>query len=295
MQMSRYGVFVFVEGSLDRHVYGRIAEETLAPDTYQLASSSEIPENIGSGKPALLELFRFLRRDYSLRTELGGKRTSVLFFLDKDVDDVRRRKCRSEHVVYSEHYELENDLFIVGDLVAAVATAGRLDRAWASAVLAPSPDLWRAAAAAHWENWVALCVFAMLLPSAGPATYQRASPIHVSPRGPRNAMAEARLLVQVRFANRAMSGERFFNLLDLARSQVRRRYRSGRVDGVFRGKWYLQFLRDSISSFPTAVRVDLTGFDDRVLAVLAYTALSVAGWQLRYTDALMREATWAAA
>ena len=102
LQMSTHSIFVFVEGTLDRYFVGRVCQAQLGNSDYELASSADVPEAIGSGKGALLALYRFLRLRANLRDEFQGKRTCCLFFLDKDIDDVLNTRARSSHVVYTD-------------------------------------------------------------------------------------------------------------------------------------------------------------------------------------------------
>jgi hypothetical protein len=119
----------------------------------------------------------------------------VLFFVDKDIDDILRTKVRSEHVVYSKGYELENDLFAAGDLETAAASPRRLTARWHGPPLSPNTSDWRCAATEHWAAWVTMCLFGALLRSRAAATYRLASTIHTGIRGKRNPLCRSEAAV----------------------------------------------------------------------------------------------------
>ena len=79
---------------------------------YEIFIARQLPGSTG-GKQALLNFFAFLRRSKALVSSLGGQRACI-FFLDKDVDDLQRKKKRSQHTVYTEHYDVQNYIFIHG-------------------------------------------------------------------------------------------------------------------------------------------------------------------------------------
>jgi hypothetical protein len=120
MQMSRTQIFAFVEGQTDPYFYDKICEAVCQPSTvsYEIRRAQELPGGTG-GKVALLALYDYLRRMSSLLDNFKGKTTGVLIFLDKDVDDLLRIQRRSEHIVYTKYYDLENHLFIHGNLTEA--------------------------------------------------------------------------------------------------------------------------------------------------------------------------------
>lgn len=92
MQMSQAVVFAFVEGKeIDPYFYGQICAVVCNQRqiVYQICRSNEIPPN-AAGKKALLVFYDFLRRRRALRSNLGGKETIAVFFLDKDIDHITR-------------------------------------------------------------------------------------------------------------------------------------------------------------------------------------------------------------
>jgi hypothetical protein len=92
MQMSNKEVWVLVEGPLDRCFYDRLcrANEGILNDRFAVGVPSDLIQLEADGKQNLLNLYRYLRKRHALRSDLCGKRTVVLFMLDKDIDDLER-------------------------------------------------------------------------------------------------------------------------------------------------------------------------------------------------------------
>ena len=128
MQISRVPLFIFVEGYKDRYVYDQIVQSECQQSgvSYKVVTAEEIGIS-GGGKEALLKFFDYLAAESSLICNFNGKTTISIFFLDKDVDDVLNSMRSSEHIVYTETYEIENYFFIHGALseVAAASASGQ--------------------------------------------------------------------------------------------------------------------------------------------------------------------------
>src|SRR5258708_1966077 len=130
MQISRKQLFAFVGGkNSDRYFYGRLCSAVCNPLNvgYEEVVASRLPKGGSGGKMVLVGFFKYLRRTRYLRTELQGKRTTAVFFLDKDIDDLLGRLLRSDHCIYTEHYHVENYFLKEADIANAVAAAGSLE------------------------------------------------------------------------------------------------------------------------------------------------------------------------
>jgi hypothetical protein len=130
MQMSSRPLFVFVEGKrTDPHFYGEICGSVCRTSeiSYRICRSRELANGHG-GKQTLISFFEYLRRKCALVHAFKGKSTGVLFFLDKDVDDLLRTQRRSPHVVYTRYYDVENHIFREADLIRAAAASASLDQ-----------------------------------------------------------------------------------------------------------------------------------------------------------------------
>lgn len=128
MQMSDTKLYVFVEGKqCDPYFFAQVCAVTLCSrTTYYISTARQMPGNSG-GKQALLKFFIYLRNRRSLVSSLGGQKTACIFFLDKDVDDIQRKRKRSPHVVYTKHYDVQNYVFVNGDITKGSAAAASVD------------------------------------------------------------------------------------------------------------------------------------------------------------------------
>lgn len=140
MQMSQALIFALVEGKdLDPFFYGQICRSVCGPKgmRYELCKANELPPHAG-GKTTLIEFHNYLRRKRCLVSVLGGKKTTAVFFLDKDIDDLSRSLRRSTHIIYTRYYDVYNDVYRHGNLVLGAACAASLDETVLSPLLSDS-------------------------------------------------------------------------------------------------------------------------------------------------------------
>jgi hypothetical protein len=242
MQISRAALNIFVEGEyVDGYFYSKIAHsESSTPFTYRIIRSNQLPTP-GSGKKHLLTYFKLLRRRNMLMMDFKGKRSAVLFFLDKDVDDLRRTKVRSQHVVYTEHYEVENYLYRHGNIIEVSAAACSADIAQASDHFGSSS--WPSSAADRWRDWVKLCLAAVGCQAHSVCNYHSPSEVHDG--GVVDPTLLADKLVAIEAASNMGTAD-FMRMYDRLSSKVDRLYMTGAQDRVFKGKWYTLMLADEL-------------------------------------------------
>lgn len=159
MQMSDFPLFVFVEGrDSDPYFYDRLCHSVCAPRRikYQVVRANRLR---AGGKQALIAFHAYLQTVSSLIDGFKGKRTTSIFFLDKDLDDLMHRKLMSDHVVYTKFYDVENYLFVYGDLLGASCAASSQSHETLERVIG-KPAEWRRDSALLWREWVVLCIFA---------------------------------------------------------------------------------------------------------------------------------------
>src|SRR5690349_11523865 len=287
MQMSRVSLFVFVEGWSDRNVYDRICKDycNRLDLSFEVRTSAELPDS-GSGKQALLAFFEFLRNRRSLCADFQGKVTGALFFIDKDVDELLGTRRRSDHVVYTEYYDLENYAVAHGDLVVAGAGAAGLDEGSVRAGLLPN-DLWRQTAISTWVEWIALCLMARLGRASCPVTYRRISQINARPYSPTDLGLLATYAAALQAALGATNVQFDF---EFGRTllYVKRLLRAGEADRVFKGKWYKYFLADDLRRIAGARPINSNGLEERVVDMLKMTLDVTQPWSNRYRESIQR-------
>jgi hypothetical protein len=79
------------------------------------------------GKKGLAILHDYFRERKILLGSFKGKTICCVFFMDKDVDDLRRRLIRSNHVFYTALYDLEGHIYRDSNLRRAVAACLSID------------------------------------------------------------------------------------------------------------------------------------------------------------------------
>jgi hypothetical protein len=167
---------------------------------------------------------------------LGGKKSVVIFCLDKDIDDLARRMRRSAHVIYTETFDVENYLFAHGDLIAASAAATTMDAETIGSIFNPI-ESWTKRVSQQWQDWVAVCVFEITEGCASEGNYRLCpSPIHC-PDGAIDQDKFSRRISQME-ATCALPSQEFQRRWLLTVMRVRRYFEAGRGDKLFKGKWY---------------------------------------------------------
>lgn len=271
MQMSQKALFIFIEGYKDSYVYSAIADREcrLRGTDYHVVTPDEISK-AGGGKPILLSFFNYLKRKSSLIDAFKGKTTVSIFFLDKDVDDFLRTKRRSEHVVYTETYAVENYLFMHGDLSKAAAASASLPIRPIRTALGDY-GLWRLSAVANWKQWVKLCLFSQTHRLGSVRNYGRpTSPINRGVYDPVDKNEYARLRSTL-MRESGLASDQFTRSFTKLSRRVDRMFSAGRYDVIFKGKWYACFLVADIRKIAKGKQFYSRNLEERLLTNLAQT------------------------
>lgn len=247
MQMSRALLYAFIEGhSAERYVYSQILDSECQrlKIPYQIVSIEEISGCTG-GKRDMLRFFDYLQAKSSLTDTFKGGVTVSIFFLDKDVDDILGAKRMSKHIIYTETYELENYIFIYGDLCKAAASAVSLDIGSVRRGIGDYAK-WRDRAATKWKDWVKLCLFSRMCKISSMSNYKRGtSPINNGAYG-RLKKKEYKCHLSDLRSRLGLHSTQFSSKFRQVSSLVDKIYSKGHYDIVFKGKWYACFLIEDI-------------------------------------------------
>jgi hypothetical protein len=212
----------------------------------QIIISGEIRSNDG-GKEALIDFFDFLKKQNKLINSFQEKISISFFIFDKDIDDIKKKKKRSQHILYTEYYCLENYFYIYGDLARASAISSSFPIGLFEHDLSNS-DSWRFRSASYWKEWIKLCIFSSLFCSHGSeCTYGvNKSKIH---SGAYTLIDENRYeLCKNHLKQQSSMQEMQFNLeYQKISERVDRIFERGKFDSIFSGKWYKHFLLESIN------------------------------------------------
>jgi hypothetical protein len=272
MQMSRANIFIFVEGKTDRYFFHKICETVLAPRgiEYEICLAQELPQLTG-GKKSLLDFFKYLDKTAALLDDFKGSKTAAIFYLDKDVDDILKKIISSDHVVYTEHYCIENYFFIYGDLVEATAVAADLDLPDVHRRLNMSNDAWRHRAAESWKDWIKLCVFTRSRNIGHECNYSVAtSRINTGTYTSTDPTAYSLRLADLEHRS-GLTPIGFKRVFGRISREIDNLYSSGRFDSVFKGKWYALFLADDAKTIAGGGAFSSQNLPDKLITSLKLT------------------------
>lgn len=244
--MSRFSVFAFVEGKdVDPNFFARVCHSVCRPRGLecQVRTARELPGG-AEGKQRLVSFYRYSSRRRTLRFTFNGKLRVLVFFLDKDVDDITRRRCRSKHVIYTEHYDVQNYLFRHGDFVNAVSAAASLDPNEISEHRIFTSG-WCLSAARRWKEWIVLCLFSVLYADGRVVNYGSVSKVNSPANG---ALDQSRYNQQVLALRQAsqLSQAQFERGVRKLTGKIEEHFARGNHDLVFKGKWYAKLLEDDL-------------------------------------------------
>lgn len=264
LQVSHVLVHILVEGrEVDSYLYDRLAERsTREAVSYRIVRADELTDGRSGGKQLLLKLFQHLRHYKAL---MVTGRYAVLFVLDKDVDDIERRRRRSLHVLYTPSYDAECLLFRHGNLVEAVGAALSMQRSQLQFLRLS--ERWCDYAAERWLEWVALCLCARRLGANYP-NYGSVSQVN-DPSASQANLQKVREAIK-NLANQSGKTSQQVEALYMRRvAKVRRLLRTGEIDRVFKGKWYADILTGDIMAMGLLPQ----RFQVGTLRAAVYTAL----------------------
>lgn len=267
LQLSRVDLHAFVEGWSDRYFYDKICQRVCRETAMKshVRTAGELPGETG-GKTSLLRFFEYMRRKKLLLQEFKGHRFALIFFLDKDIDDLRRRQKQSNHLIYTEYYHLENYFFRYADLIEVSAAAASLDADSIRAVLGDQ-RLWMVRVANEWKEWVKLCSAAQLLDARVGCGYSRPSQIHHAPYGALNIAAANALADQLEMTC-GLTVVQFRRLIARNSQRIDRIYIAGQHDRVFKGEWYARFLAEDIRKAAAGRAYNANGLESRLLSAI---------------------------
>ena len=289
MQISATQLYVFVEGKqCDPYFFAQVCIATLDSDiTYAVWTARQIPGNCG-GKQGLLKFFTYLRKRRALTTSLGGQRTTSIFFLDKDTDDIRRRRKRSPHVVYTKYYDVQNYVFENGNLAKGSAAAASVDPRRLDGELGDS-SRWCRHVATLWADWVALCIRLLEDGISGEANYRVLSRVQTRLCGPTDNGALNSMTCDM--AHRAgIPVEELRSRFRTSRDKVNTYLQRGRHHCIFKGKWFGAVLADDIDRIMEGDPYDSHALSGRLPSAIATTLDFTEQWVDDFKEPLLNVA-----
>lgn len=192
MQVGKQRLYVIVEGkTVDPTFYGSLVDQSAKLVTQGTLVIPVEMINGGAGKSTMLALFDKMRRRNFLRVARKSGDALAVFMLDRDSDFVVGGTRRSAHVIYTEGYDAESDVFRHASFEEAVKHLLHLTPAEAF-TLAASVGNWHDDLATRWRRWITLCCVANYLNAGCPVTFRRVSHVNLGVYG-----NEDRSLVQI--------------------------------------------------------------------------------------------------
>ena len=289
MQMSSTALFVFVEGKQsDPFFYAKICETFPLPlPQYEICLAQELPgAGGGGGKPVLLGFFAFLRKSKALITSLAGQDTACIFFLDKDIDDLQHKMKRSDHVIYTSYYDVQNYIFLKGDLLLGAASAASIDPARLRSQFSDAPA-WCQHVVTLWREWISLCLRMLEDGISSEANYGVASRVQTRPSGPVDAALCATLTTNL--ARRCgLPVAVFRQKLASTMKKVDRYISKQEHHRIFKGKWFALILADHIDSIMAGQPYDRNGLAARLPSAIAATIDFSGSWADHFRDGIQK-------
>ena len=189
--------------------------------------------------------FRFLRSKRALHSNFKGKKTSFVFFLDKDVDEFRKIQIRSKYFFYTEYYDLQNYLFMHGDFINAAAASASVTVDSMSHTIGDKTT-WLTHCIMTWKDWVTICLFVSKC-NISLGGYALSSKINLKEFGPIDQQ-KLDTYKALAFRKSGLDKGRFDALYSEVETEVNNFYATGYANKIFKGKWYLHWLKSHIKT-----------------------------------------------
>lgn len=287
MQISDTILYAFSEGKIhDRYFYGKICESACKPIAinYTVCCAQELPGDNG-GKQQLINFYKYLQKKKLFLFNFKGKKTAVIFFLDKDIDDFSKRRLHSDHVIYTKYHDIENHLFVDGNVIEAVAATSSLDPVFIAKQIGNYND-WRQRVASYWKDWVKICFFTKKRNIGCECTYSSQSRIN-NPLYDNiiDAAAYSTHLTRIEQLS-GLSKVQFKRAFQRLSRQVDNIYNQNSYDLVFKGKWYSPFMENEIKKIVGKRPVNIRSFQSRLETALLISLDFYKHWAYHFTKPL---------
>lgn len=282
-QISKADIVCFVEGTEnDIYFYSQISQPIF--NNYNLESEFKTANELSlsgktGGKELLIKFLKFLQTRKKLSGDFKGKIKTFVFFADKDVDDHKKKLIRSKHIIYTNNYDIQNDIVIHGNIVNSIA-ACISETVEKVAKSLGNQDTWLTNCIITWKEWVKICLF-LSIHDISLAGYSVSSKINSK----EYATIDNQLLDKYKESIRnkiQFDKHTFDELYSQVDSKVETLYASGHANQIFKGKWYLHW---AVNHIKTKHSINL-GYKD-----LARILVSNLDWEKKWTSAYRMKLT----
>jgi hypothetical protein len=225
----------------------------------------------------LKTLFHYLNENDSLFSIINGKKTGVVFFLDKDVDDLCGGQITSEHIVYTYYYEVENHIVEHGNLNKGCCAAASMDSQDTDCQIVDQAA-WLRDAALRWKEWVTLCLFSRMAQIRNASNnYSRESQINIPPTEEIDTDKYNEILSSLKRES-GLSATDFENEFARISAIVEGYYQNGEHGRIFKGKWYAHFMAAHVRQVTRNAPGNVRGIEDHIIGHIANTLDFNASW-----------------
>jgi len=271
MQMSQKSVFAFVEGKgIDSFIYGPICKQVcnILNIDYRLCLPHMIEPGTG-GKDSILAFHDFLYKNSALNTKFKDKVTIVVFFVDKDIDDLLRKKKSSKNIIYTKYYDIENHIYLAGDLTKGCSAASCVDQNVISHLFNDSYE-WCSSVSKRWIKWVSMCIFSKKYNVHSQCNYGLPSLINIDCYEKIDKIKYRNVLNELQIKSE-FDSTKFRKKFRNIEKNVLKKYKNGKQDEIFKGKWYSKFMSHEMKIILDTKDYNSSGLDNRLTGCIAST------------------------
>ncbi|MFJ8362760.1 hypothetical protein [Streptomyces sp. NPDC093984] len=291
MQISQDSLFVIVEGKdLDARFYDRICGSSAKVEAagYQVWLAEQLKDDVtgvaAGGKKAVLAHFEFFKASGKLTVTSSSGKRSMAFMVDRDNEDVSGGKKRSPHVIYTDMFDVEAEVFIRGSDQEALAGILSLDSASVSQLVTDLSG-WVMDLADAWREWITLCVIAKATGAGCDVGFGRESWVNNPKYGAVEAVKLAAAAQKVATSTRRSATE-----YSAISSRVRRRinscYSKGHGYRLIKGKWLAPYLMHRVKSHFGSAPVSYKSVEDSLARAYLAACDFREMWADHYRDRL---------
>ncbi|MFJ5545633.1 hypothetical protein [Micromonospora chalcea] len=272
-------IFIVVEGrDFDTPFYESVAKSStyVKERGYQVWLIEQITRKIGAsskgrsagGKAAALAVFDAYKKSGSLSLVNSGGRRSIVFCMDRDVDDIAKSVRRSPHVIYTPMADAESCVYVYSDFARAIALATSLDESSARDFASRNAD-WADELAKIWREWIELCCLAAAHRAFCHVGTSKRSAVNENTFGP-IIKAEVVRAKRVILSKSQFVPSKHADLERRVKDRLGRVYAAGKARRLLGKHWIPEFLLHLLTSHVGQAPVTLANFKQR--APLAFLA-----------------------
>lgn len=199
-----------------------------------------------SGKNAVIAAYASSKAGGSLSFMNRGGRRSILFCVDRDLDQRHVPYESDRHFCVTQQRDVEAEIFINANHVLALKRLLSVDSADAKFIWQHNSD-WLVSLARMWSDWILLSSVVAISPSAPPGNWADKSPINIPPY---SATVDATQLGAIE--SRLVTALGSKNKLRLAKQAARAHLRGIRSahgkTAVLKGKWLPAYLAELLGT-----------------------------------------------